>query len=365
MKILHIITTIDIGGAEKQLLELSRSQVLAGHEIYVAYLKEIPRLREQFTDCGVSVIETLYGKSAIRQPWILRQVIKIVAPDLVHYHLPRAELIGAIASFPEKYFVSRHNMERFLPSGSLFLSKLLSKLVTRRAWAVIAISNSVSLFLINSGEISRRTMTVTIPYGISSSEKEIALKQPKDASLIFGTLSRLTPQKDIPCLLEGFAIHLKNHPNDVLRIAGVGELQSELINFSASLNIDERVEWLGKVPNADEFLNNLDVFILTSKYEGFGLVILESLRSGVVLLSSKSEAAIEILGEEYKGLFGIHDSKSLANLMGRMREREFRVTLQKQGVTVLPQYSIEKTVESHDRLYLSVKTKSQLKKETN
>jgi len=75
---------------------------------------------------------------------------------------------------------------------------------------------------------------------------------------------------------------------------------------------------LGKVPNADEFLNNLDVFILTSKYEGFGLVILESLRSGVVLLSSKSEAAIEILGEEYKGLFGIHDSKSLANLMGRI-----------------------------------------------
>jgi glycosyltransferase involved in cell wall biosynthesis len=365
MKILHVITTIDIGGAEKQLLELSRSQVLAGHEIYVAYLKEIPRLREQFTHCGVSVIGTLYGNSAIRQPWILRKVIKMIAPDLVHYHLPRAELIGAIASFPQKYFVSRHNMERFVPSGSLLLSRLLSKLITRRAWAIIAISNSMSLFLINSREISRKAKIVTIPYGISTSGKEIAQKQPKETSLIFGTLSRLTPQKDIPCLLEGFAIHLKSNPSDILRIAGVGELQSELINFAVSLKINERVEWLGKVPNADEFLNNLDVFILTSKYEGFGLVILESLRSGVALLCSKSEAAIEILSEKYEGLFSIHDSKSLAILMGRMRDQDFRTMLQKQGVVVLPRYSIERTAESHDRLYLSVKTMSKLKRKTN
>lgn len=175
--------------------------------------------------------------------------------------------------------------------------------------------------------------------------------------LVFGTLSRLTPQKDLPCLLKGFAIHLRNYPNDILKIAGTGELLSDLTKMASSLGISEKVEWLGKVGNSDEFLSNLDTFVLTSKYEGFGLVILESLRSKVPLLCSKSDAAQEILGEQYAGLFDIGDSESLARLMGQMRDEKFRTRLDTLGARVLPKYRIEASVERHDRLYHSVITR--------
>jgi len=311
MKLLHVITTIDIGGAEKQLLELCRAQVKVGHEVQVIYLKDSPRLKDEFVNSNVAVLEELDGKSVLRQPWILRKIIQKQNLDIVHYHLPRAELIGAIASLRGKYVITRHNTERFIPSGPKWISKCLSLLITARAGAVVAI----------------------------------------------GTLSRLTPQKDLPCLLKGFAIHLCNYPSDILKIAGTGELLSDLSKMASSLGISEKVEWLGKVGNSDEFLSNLDAFVLTSKYEGFGLVILESLRSKVPLLCSRSDAAQEILGEQYAGLFDIGDSESLARLMGQMRDEKFRTRLDTLGARVLPKYTIEASVERHDRLYHSVITR--------
>jgi glycosyltransferase involved in cell wall biosynthesis len=99
---------------------------------------------------------------------------------------------------------------------------------------------------------------------------------------------------------------------------------------------------------------------LSSRYEGFGLVILESLRSQVSLLCSKSEAAQEILGEKYEGLFGVSDSKSLAQLMDKMRDEKFRLLLEVQASDVLPKYSIRNTVESHTRIYYRANSQKRL-----
>ena len=354
MKILHVITTIDIGGAEKQLLELCRGQVKVGHEVQVVYLKDSPKLKDEFVNSDISVLEELDGKSVFMQPWILRRIIQKQNLDIVHYHLPRAELIGAFASLRGKYVITRHNTERFMPSGPKWISKCLSLLITARAGAVVAISNSVGSFLRASQEISPKVEIKFIPYGLSQPRHSNSPRKPQGTHLVFGTLSRLTPQKDLPCLLKGFATHSCNYPSDMLKIAGTGELLSDLSKMASSLGISEKVEWLGKVGNSDEFLSNLDAFVLTSKYEGFGLVILESLRSKVPLLCSKSDAAQEILGEQYSGLFDIGDSESLARLMGQMRDEKFRTRLDTLGARVLPKYTIEASVERHDRLYDSV-----------
>jgi len=178
MKLLHVITTIDIGGAEKQLLELCRAQVKVGHEVQVIYLKDSPRLKDEFVDSNVAVLEELDGKSVLRQPWIFRKIIQKQNLDIVHYHLPRAELIGAIASRRGKYVITRHNTERFIPSGPKWISKCLSLLITTRAGAVVAISNSVGSFLRASKEISPKVEFEVIPYGLSKPRHSNSPRKP-------------------------------------------------------------------------------------------------------------------------------------------------------------------------------------------
>jgi glycosyltransferase involved in cell wall biosynthesis len=351
MKILHVITTIDIGGAEKQLLELSIAQKSSGNHVYILYLKEVPRLRQRFVDAEIVVIDSVAELSVFKQPRALRKMIHNLKPDVLHFHLSRSEIVGALASFPRRYFITRHNTEKFIPNGPTLLSKMISKLITSRALAIIAISEAVKKFLLDSSEVSNKAEIITIPYGISSINiRKIDDKRISD-QFIFGTLSRLTAQKDLTCLLMGFANHLKLYPNDQLKIAGVGELERDLKNLALDLGISQRIEWLGKLEESDKFLVSLDTFVLTSKYEGFGLVILECLRSNVPLLCSKSKAALEILGDDFEGFFAVGDSEGLSRLMDDSRELAFRMTLRKQGEKVLPKYTIKRTAAAHATLY--------------
>lgn len=358
MKILHVITTIDIGGAEKQLLELCRSQAKDGHQVQVAFLKGPPSLNKEFQESNVLLDMNLPRHKPWMQPRVLRKLIKNSKPAIVHLHLPRAELIGALACYPKKYIISRHNTEWFIPQGPTKISKYLSKAVTRRAFSVIAISDTVKSYLTSIDEISKKTEICTIAYGINLEIQDGTISNPTREKLSFGTMSRLSPQKNIPCLLRGFAYHLEKHHKDSIKIAGVGELASELFQLSSNLGIERSVEWLGKVTDADLFLKSIDVFVLASNYEGFGLVILESLRARVSLICSKSSAALEILGAEYPALFDLNDSQELSSLMGKVHDADFQNRLKSHGEMVLAKYSIEVTREKHDRLYTMFKDNS-------
>lgn len=351
MRILHVITTIDIGGAEKQLLELCRSQIKSKHVVKVAYLKGPSSLENEFQESKVLIDSTVRSSNLLMQPRVLRRLIKEFDPEIVHFHLPRAELMGALARYPKRYMISRHNTESFIPQGPEKLSRFLSKAVTRRAYSVVAISETVKDFLTSIDEISKKTRVTTIEYGVNLDVPAGTFKKPRGKKLVFGTLSRLSPQKNVPCLLQGFALHLEEHNEDSLKIAGTGELASELYQLTSNLGIKEKVEWMGKVSDADSFLKSIDVFVLASNYEGFGLVILESLQARVTLLCSKSLAALEILGSDYAGLFDLGDSKDLSTLMEKAHNPVFRNRLQSQGEKVLARYSIEVTREKHDRLY--------------
>ena len=92
-----------------------------------------------------------------------------------------------------------------------------------------------------------------------------------------GTIGRLVPQKDYPTLLSAFSSVLKSMPNIDLYVVGEGYLQKDLIELSKSLGINSKVHWLGKTEYIKEFLSKIDLFILPSKYEGFGLVLLEAM----------------------------------------------------------------------------------------
>jgi glycosyltransferase involved in cell wall biosynthesis len=127
-----------------------------------------------------------------------------------------------------------------------------------------------------------------------------------------GTIGRLVPQKDYPTLLNAFSNVLKSVPNADLYVVGEGYLQKDLIELSKSLSINDKVHWLGKTEYIKEFLSKIDLFILPSKYEGFGLVLLEAMIAKKPIIAANNSAIPEVLGKTYEGLFSTGDINALA-----------------------------------------------------
>jgi glycosyltransferase involved in cell wall biosynthesis len=233
--------------------------------------------------------------------------------------LPKSELIAAIVVRNKFFVFSRHNAEPFWPGGTRVISNLLSKYVCKRASRGIAISNAVKSYLINRGEIPSGYTFDVVYYGF---QKDIStnsvginlisnLMNGQNSNYKIGTIGRLVPQKDYPTLLSAFSNVLKSVPNIELYVVGEGYLQKDLINLSESFGINDKVHWLGKTEYIKEFLSKIDLFILPSKYEGFGLVLLEAMAAKKPIIAANNSAIPEVLGKSYDGLFSTGDVNAL------------------------------------------------------
>ena len=164
-KVTHLITTIERGGAEKQLVTLTSEQVQSGLKVEVFFLKGKPDLKNELEASGVKINNLLVGKSFLKQIFLLLKYLR-KNPSPIHAHLPKSEVLAAIVA-RNKYFVfSRHNAEPFWPGGPRIISNLLSKFVCKRASQGIAISNAVKSYLIKRGEIPNGYTIDVVCYGI-------------------------------------------------------------------------------------------------------------------------------------------------------------------------------------------------------
>ena len=120
-KVTHLITTIERGGAEKQLLTLASEQVQSGLKVEVFFLKGKPDLKNKFEESGVKVNNLLVGKNFLRQIFLLSKQLR-KNPSPIHAHLPKSELLAAIVVRNKHLIFSRHNAEPFWPGGPRIIS---------------------------------------------------------------------------------------------------------------------------------------------------------------------------------------------------------------------------------------------------
>jgi glycosyltransferase involved in cell wall biosynthesis len=302
--VLHVITTINRGGAENQLVVLAKEQVKLGMSVSVCYLKGEPELEGELVAAGVKVIHDLAKKNPLQQLALLKALVKQDSP-LLHGHLPRAELIARFSAGNSPLVVSRHNAEPFFPGAPRVISSFLSQLVAKRAKSVIAISHAVSDFLLAAGEVSEKKKIVVIHYGYQphmNEARSTAKIEVGSEAITIGTVSRLTRQKDLPTLLSAFAKYLKDFPQARLVMVGGGEEKGSLEAFASRLGIAEQIEWVGRTSDIPHYLSRMDTFVLSSLYEGFGLVLLEAMDAGVPIIASNNSAIPEVLGGAFSGL---------------------------------------------------------------
>jgi len=320
-EVFHCITTIRLGGAENQLLTLVREQRNLGYKISVIFLKNEPQLKKYFEEYGTVVIDLLVDKNFLHQIIILRKLLKN-KKVILHAHLPRAELICALSKRGNPLVISKHNCEKFFPKSTNFVSRALAKFVFMRASLCISISYAVQNYLIKIHEIVNNSKLRVIHYGypelkLSNTGEKIRLKEKLGLNdqFVIGSIARLVPQKNHPTLLKAFKSIEFENKNSKLLLVGDGPLKHELVDLAKKLNIDHQIIWVNQSYEIMTLFSLMHVFVLASNYEGFGLVLLESMQNNVPIIASNNSSIPEILGKNYPGLFPTGDSSALAKLL--------------------------------------------------
>lgn len=320
MRILHLITTLDPGGAEKQLITLVLNQIHQGDKVEVIYLKGSGGLANELERVGCYVGTPSSTRTSLI---FIRKTIEKFRPEIIHAHLPRAEIAAYLVCFGTPFVISRHNAERFWPKGNKVLSRLLSRIITARSSSVVAISKGVKDFLLQTREVSLKNSVTVVYYGYNDSLGATPRKfNERNNSVRFLCIARLTQQKDIPTLLNAFASHAKEYPTSCLTIVGEGELEAELKSIAIILGIDHKVSWVGKTTDVMSYYLSHDCLVLTSKYEGFGLVLLEAMQFGLPILATNHPVILEVLSSDYPGIFPIGNHFLLAKLMNTVAKHE-------------------------------------------
>lgn len=316
MRVAHVIKATGIAGAERHLLILLSGLRARGVDAQLLLLVEPRRpmddLIERATERGVPV-----GRVPIRHhldAGVARKLRKAFAemkPDIAHTHLLHADLYGIPAARLARVPVvvsSRHN-------DNAFRRRLPLRLTNRALWrmtdAGIAASDAVRRFSISVEGVAPKKIQ-TIYYGLERTADD-ALRQTERAAMraelgvdadtpVVGMVCRLIEQKGVRYGLEAFAQVAAEFPQARLVIAGDGALRARLEAQARTLGIDDRVTFLGWRVDARQVFAGLDVYLMPSLWEGFGLVLLEAMSQRLPIIASNVSAIPEVIADGETGL---------------------------------------------------------------
>ena len=313
LRILHVITTINLGGAENHLFNLVKKQHEKGLDVEVVYLKGDHFWRQKLEELGIRC-HCLNIDSYLKIPLKtseLRNLILTFEPHIVHSHMPPAELLCTLCfkRYPRlrksfKYICTKHNDERFAPIPG---EKWLGQFCFKDLDGLISISNAVQDFATSQFHFSEEQISKRIYYGVDTShfldasqERVAHLKKSlkHESDFLIGTVARLTAQKSLETLIKSTAILRDRFDTKVrLVIVGEGELREQLESLVSDLKLESQVDMPGKKDNISEYMHAFDIFALPSIYEGLGLVLLEAQACGTPIVASKVSAIPEIVKE--------------------------------------------------------------------
>lgn len=366
MKVIHIFKITGIAGSENHLLTLLPALKNKGIDIVVIMLEKpnlpIDEFYKKLTIKGILVYRIKIGLDLSLPVYKkIKEIFKAEEPDIVHTHLIHGDLYGILAAKScgiKKIVSSKHNDNKF--RRNLFI-KVLNSYLYKQVAKIIVISEALKKFSIEVERIPQEKITI-IKYGLDSFKSKLKNKElridlgynPKD--IVFGIVARLTEQKGHVYLLEAFKNIAKKYKNAKLLIVGDGMLRKQLETIVKNYNIESFVQLLGRREDTADIYNAIDVFILPSLWEGFGLVFLEAMSFGLPIIASDVSAVPEIIVNNKTGLLvSPKNPKELVNAMESMIINDnLRLQLGKSGVKrVLENFSVNKMVEKTRDVYLN------------
>jgi glycosyltransferase involved in cell wall biosynthesis len=325
----------------------------------VAFLKGDGRLAREERYAGVEVIDlTRGGRFTFGSLFRMARLIREREIGLVHTHLVHGGIVGRLAARlagVRRVVTTRHYAVEQKERSPAY------RLENRMTWGtgrVIAISEAVKRHLEEQG-IARperiRVIHNALDPGLFGGEPAAVPPDPSRPPVL-GSIGRLRPQKGFHHLLEAFRLVLGGHPRAVLEIVGDGPLRGELETRCRELGIDDSVRFLGAVPHTlvPEQIDSWDLFVLSSVWEGFGMVLIEAMARARATVATRVEGVVEVVAEGVTGLLvPPADPAALAGAMGELfDDPERRSAMGRAGrERALNLFSIETFVEKTLAVY--------------
>jgi len=367
IKLLIIIESLAVGGAEGQVYELVKGLDKNQYEPVVCSLTKGGIYVEKIRNEGVKVITIANRLRGV--PWKLPKIIKVLRKerfDIVHNQMFVAglfgTLIGKLLSVPVVI-----NSVLSLGFTVNWYRRPIKCLLYKISDCVIVNSEKIKSLLIHyrivkKDKIWRIYNGVDIETFHPKSNGSSVSKLRNELGIasgdyhVIGILARLTPVKNHRCLLRAIPDIQEEFPKTVFLVIGNGPLEKMLKQFAKDLHIIEHIRFLGERKDTHELLRLMDLSVLCSLREGFSNSILEAMAAGIPVVASNMGGNSEAIVDGVTGfLFNPTDPAALAErvkeiLKNKRRMRQMGLAGRKRAESL---FSISRMVREYEGIYQS------------
>ena len=353
MNILYLITGLGLGGAEKVVIDLADQMNALGHNVKIAYLTGEMLLRPASIEIEIISLDMNSKNDLFSASKKYKQLVRYFKPNVVHAHMIHANVfarLNRIGCALPKLICTAHNSNE---GGKL---RMLAYRATNCLSDINSnVSQEATAALINKGAFSKSNL-ITVYNGINLSkfQKESDNIQFKKKTVNLIAIGRFSDQKDYPNLINAFAVlKSQNNSNVKLNIVGDGELRSEIEILIKELQLEEDITLLGRRSDIPQLLSQAAIFVLASKFEGFGLVVAAAMACESYVVATDSGGVAEVMGNTGK-LVPIQNSQALADALQNAMALSSKDRMQnnrKARARVEQLFSLETSVQKWLALY--------------
>ncbi len=310
MKVLHIISSGGMYGAEAVILNLSRTLNEAAHQSVLGVFSNSNQpnlqLHERAAKEGIeSHLITCTGQLDRSVPAAIRELVRQTGPDVVHAHGYKADVYVYLALRTSQTPIVS-TCHGWIDNGlAVRLYGTLDRFLLRNYSGIVAVSDEVTQKLQSAGVDKSRVRLIRNgvdlrPFGNAHRPRQI--QNGVDRSLCIGLVGRLSQEKGVDLFLRAAADVLVDLPLTKFSIVGDGPDKPELEALIDQLNIRASASLLGRTEDMASFYASLDILVSSSRQEGLPIALLEGMASGLPLIATAVGAVPSIVQNDRTGI---------------------------------------------------------------
>ncbi len=319
MKVLHVLNSRIYTGAEKVVGQIITS--FAGDKdmemVYCSPESQI--VGDILAEQGIA-----YATVSSLTPGELRRVIREQKPDLIHAHDMRASFVSALCCGDIPLLSHIHN--NAYDARGISPKSIAYLLAGFRAKHILWVSKSSYEGYYFHKLFEKKS---SVLYNIIDVEQIYQKKSQDTKSYDFDVIyvGRLTYQKD-PQRLMRVCAKLKERKNDIkIAVVGTGELEEETQSLCAELGLRNNVRFMGFQPNPIKMVSDSKVMVLTSRWEGTPMCVLEAMALGTPVVSTPSDGMLDLIDSGIHGYLCDEDEELVEKILKIVEDDTHRTML--------------------------------------
>ncbi|HMH12757.1 MAG TPA: glycosyltransferase [Edaphobacter sp.] len=311
MKIVHVVYSLEMGGAEILVVQLCRVQRSKGHDVSVCVYTSLGPLLKVLRAEGFQV--HIIGEGpVVRTAMRFFRIFRDVQPDVVHCHNPAPTIQAAVAARLAGVGTIVSTRHSLVAPPFETRAEITYNLVSLVCDWVVAICDATRENLCHT-PLAQRDRIARVYNGVD----RLALMPPEDHpekrgfTLLF--VGRLVEIKDLPTMVKAVALAIRRIPNLQLWIVGHGIMREPLEALTNKLGIADNVVFWGERLDVAHFFSAADVYAMSSVSEGLPMSLLQAMSVGLPALVTNVGGMAEVVRNAHCGLYTpVGDSIAMA-----------------------------------------------------